>query len=143
MKKFQFTSEKVSVGNPNKLCDYISDCIVDACQECDNEARVSVQTLIKGSYISSIGKAIYNGEVCYEQVIRKAQKELGYTGFNKGLDYKSCYVVTLIDHKKRSLNMNNISKEQKEDIGQVDVANNENITRITTNGILNKLVKSI
>ena len=39
--------------------------------------------------------------------------------------------------------MNNISKEQKEDIGQVDVANNENITRITTNGILNKLVKSI
>ena len=87
-----FTSESVSVGHPDKLCDTISDSVLDACLEVDPMARVAVETLVKGSDTSSA--IILAGEVTlaegrsvdFEQVARETAIQIGYNDMSVGLD---------------------------------------------------------
>ena len=88
--KFLFTSECVSGGHPDKLCDYVSDSILDACLTLDPYARVAVETATKGNMVSVLGEVTCKGTVNYEQVIRQACKEIGYDDWDIGLDYKTC-----------------------------------------------------
>jgi S-adenosylmethionine synthetase len=101
--RYLFTSESVSGGHPDKLCDYVSDSILDACLQIDPDARVACETASKGNMIMILGEISCNGQVNYEQVIRNAAKELGYDSWDIGLDYKTCQVIVSIDTQSREI----------------------------------------
>lgn len=73
-----FTSESVCAGHPDKICDAISDAIVDAAIKQDAMARTAVETVVGDSHISLFGEVRFNGEIDYEQIVRKKIAELGY-----------------------------------------------------------------
>ena len=102
---YLFTSESVSEGHPDKLCDMISDAILDECLSVDPGARVAVETMVKGtdsrSYIFIGGEVTIasNNAVDYERVARRTAREIGYDDHSVGMDAASedlCQVVVRI-----------------------------------------------
>jgi S-adenosylmethionine synthetase len=79
MSRFIFTSESVSEGHPDKVCDYISDSILDACFEQDPTSRVACETLCKSNTVVLAGEITTNATLDYDTIVRKAVKEIGYT----------------------------------------------------------------
>ncbi len=109
---YLFTSESVSEGHPDKLCDNISDSILDACLRADSNARVAIETMVKGTDVGS--HIIIGGEVTisaprkidYEGVARKAAAETGYIDHSIGMDALNpdlCTVITLISQQSRDI----------------------------------------
>ena len=91
MSEVLFSSESVTSGHPDKLCDAISDAIVDACLAIDNNARVAVETCVKGKedigLIVLVGEVSLNGDVPdYEAIARKVGANIGYTSHAIGMD---------------------------------------------------------
>ncbi len=79
MSRFTFTSESVSEGHPDKVCDYISDSILDACFEQDPGSRVACETLCKSDTVVLAGEITTNAKLDYDRIVRQAVKEIGYT----------------------------------------------------------------
>ena len=79
MSQFIFTSESVSEGHPDKVCDYISDSILDACFEQDTRSRVACETLVKSDHVVLAGEITTNAKIDHEKIVRQAVKEIGYT----------------------------------------------------------------
>jgi S-adenosylmethionine synthetase len=79
MSRFTFTSESVSEGHPDKVCDYISDSILDACFEQDPSSRVACETLCKSDTVVLAGEITTNAKLDYDHIVRQAVKEIGYT----------------------------------------------------------------
>ncbi len=79
MSQFTFSSESVSEGHPDKVCDYISDSILDACFEQDAQSRVACETLVKSDHVVLAGEITTNAKLDYEKIVRQAVKEIGYT----------------------------------------------------------------
>ena len=98
------TAESVAAGHPDKLCDTISDAILDACLTIDSEARVAVETLVKGmggeAAIVLAGEVSLNGSVPdYEAIARQTAASIGYTDHSIGMDatsHSTCAVHTYI-----------------------------------------------
>src|SRR5678815_2115009 len=78
MSRFTFTSESVSEGHPDKVCDYISDSILDACFEQDTQSRVACETLCKSDTVVLAGEITTNAKLDYDKIVRAAVKEIGY-----------------------------------------------------------------
>jgi len=91
MKKL-FTSESVTEGHPDKLCDYISDSILDAYLELDPNSRVGCEVVAGKNKVFVTGEITSNGEVDIESIVRKAIKDIGYFG-DTDIDYKKCEVI--------------------------------------------------
>lgn len=98
MKKY-ITSESVTEGHPDKLCDYISDSILDAYLIKDNTARVACETLVSKNEVYITGEITSNYQLDVEQIVRTAIKEIGYDAKEKGLDYKECSVKVNISRQ--------------------------------------------
>ncbi len=101
MSSYIFTSESVSEGHPDKLCDKISDSILDACLRIDPYARVACETFVKGfedrSFIVIGGEISLNGETPdYEKIARDTAREIGYTDAALGMDADKADVQVLI-----------------------------------------------
>jgi S-adenosylmethionine synthetase len=79
MSRFTFTSESVSEGHPDKVCDYISDSVLDACFEQDPKSRVACETLCKSDQVVLAGEITTNAKLDYEAIARQAVKDIGYT----------------------------------------------------------------
>ena len=79
MSRFIFTSESVSEGHPDKVCDYISDSILDACFEQDPRSRVACETLVKSDHVVLAGEITTNAKLDFDKIVRQAVKEIGYT----------------------------------------------------------------
>ena len=79
MSRFIFTSESVSEGHPDKVCDYISDSILDACFEQDPQSRVACETLCKSDTVVIAGEIMTSAKLDYDKIVRQAVKEIGYT----------------------------------------------------------------
>ncbi len=109
MKKYLFTSESVTEGHPDKLCDLISDTILDECLKQDKYSRVAVETFASNDRIAVAGQLTTNAKIDIEEIVRNVLKDIGYKG--KGID---------IDSQKCTIDIN-ITK-QSSDIAQgVDV----------------------
>lgn len=91
MRKF-FTSESVTEGHPDKLCDYISDSVLDEFLARDKNARVACETVSSKGEIFITGEISSSADVDIESVARNAIKEIGYFGENIDIDYKTCKV---------------------------------------------------
>lgn len=85
----QFTSESVASGHPDKICDQISDSIVDACLKIDLQSRVAVETLVTTNKIILAGEVTCSGKIDYEKIARQTIKKLGYTNPDWGFSDKS------------------------------------------------------
>lgn len=89
MKKL-FTSESVTEGHPDKLCDYISDSILDSYLEKDENARVACETVAGKGEIYITGEISSTADIDIEKVVRNTIKEVGYENSKYDIDYKTC-----------------------------------------------------
>ena len=94
--QFLFTSESVNEGHPDKLCDQVSDAVLDACLAQDPESRVGCETAAKTGMVMILGEITTKAVIDYEAVVRQAIKNIGYDAEEKGLDYKTCKVMVEI-----------------------------------------------
>ena len=88
-----FTSESVTEGHPDKLCDYISDSILDSYLEKDKNARVACETVAGKGEIYITGEITSTAKVDIEQVVRDTIKEVGYDNEDTDIDYRTCKVT--------------------------------------------------
>ena len=92
MKKYYFTSESVTEGHPDKLCDTISDAILDAYLKQDKNARVAVETFVSGNEVTIAGQITANGQVDIEPLVRTKIKEIGFDNEKTDMDYRTCKI---------------------------------------------------
>ena len=95
--KYHFSSESVSEGHPDKICDRISDTILDAALEQDKMARVAVETLCKTGLVVLAGEISTSAELDFVDLARQAIKRVGYNDPDYGLDYRGCAVLLALD----------------------------------------------
>ena len=91
-KRYFLTSESVVEGHPDKVADLISDSILDACLEQDENSRVAVETMIANNKVSVAGQITSNATIDIENIIRRTLKEVGYTDKETSMDYRTCDV---------------------------------------------------
>ena len=92
MNKYYFTSESVTEGHPDKLCDTISDAILDAYIKQDKNSRVAVETFASGNEITIAGQVTSKGKVDIEELVRNKIKTVGFDNANIDMDYKTCTI---------------------------------------------------
>ena len=90
MKKYYFTSESVTEGHPDKLCDYISDKILDECLKQDKNSRVAVETFASKNKITIAGQITSKAKLNIEEIVRNTIKEIGYDNAETDIDYRTC-----------------------------------------------------
>ena len=116
MGKNLFTSESVTEGHPDKICDQISDAILDAIIAKDPTARVACETTVTTGIISIMGEITTNAVVDYGTIARETVREIGYDRAKYGFDCDTCAVVTSIDKQSADIAMGvDKALETKED----------------------------
>ena len=96
MSRYTFTSESVSEGHPDKVCDYISDSILDACLEQDAQSRVACETLCKSDTVVLAGEITTNARLDYDKIVRQAVREIGYTDSSEPFCDSTLKLISLI-----------------------------------------------
>ena len=99
LKDFVFTSESVSEGHPDKMCDQISDAILDALITHDPMSRVACETLAKTGMVVVAGEITTNAQVTYPEVVRETVRDIGYVSSATGFDADTCAVLIAIDRQ--------------------------------------------
>jgi len=116
---FLFASESVTESHPDKLCDVISDAIVDACLTLDPASRIACETVCKTGVVIVLGEITTSASINYEQVIRDAVRDAGYDDPAKGLDYKTCNVIVALEEQSPDI-AQSVDAAKVEDIGAGD-----------------------
>ena len=105
MEKRLFTSESVTEGHPDKVCDAISDAILDACMEKDPMSRVACETAVCTGFVLVTGEITTNAYVDMQKLVRDTVKEIGYTKSEYGFDGNTCAVLVAIDEQSADIAM--------------------------------------
>src|SRR5512139_27834 len=94
--KLMFTSESVTEGHPDKLCDQISDAVLDACLAQDPPSRVACETATKTGYVMLLGEITTRAHINFDDLVRQAILDIGYDDSAKGMDGRTCGVLVAI-----------------------------------------------
>ncbi|TLN13374.1 methionine adenosyltransferase, partial [bacterium] len=103
--KYLFTSESVTEGHPDKLCDQISDAVLDACLEQDPRSRVACETATKTGFVMLLGEITTNATLNYDQLVRQVIRDIGYDASEKGFDGNTCAVQVAIARQSGDIAM--------------------------------------
>ncbi len=114
-----FTSESVSAGHPDKMCDQISDAILDAIIAQDTNARVACETLVKTGMVVLAGEISTSATIDYEKIVRETVTDIGYTSSDIGFDGASCAVLNALGTQSPDIAMG-VDREDKEAQGAGD-----------------------
>jgi len=98
-----FTSESVTEGHPDKMCDQISDAVLDACLEQDPGSRVACETATKTGYVMLLGEITTSADINYDQLARKVVTGIGYDRAKKGFDGATCGVLVAISQQSSDI----------------------------------------
>ena len=130
MEKILFTSESVTEGHPDKMCDAISDAILDALMEKDPMSRVACETAVTTGMVMVMGEITTKAYVDIPKIVRDTVREIGYTRAKYGFDADTCGVITTIDEQSTDIAMgvdkaleakeNKMSEEELDAIGAGD-----------------------
>ena len=130
MEKLLFTSESVTEGHPDKMCDAISDTILDACMEQDPMSRVACETASCTGFVLVTGEITTKAQLDIPSIVRKTVNEIGYNDAKTGFDGHTCAVMVALDQQSPDIAMgvdkaleakeNKMSDEQLEAIGAGD-----------------------
>ncbi|MED6193132.1 S-adenosylmethionine synthase 1 [Stylosanthes scabra] len=99
MDTFLFTSESVNEGHPDKLCDQISDAVLDACLEQDPESKVACETCTKTNLVMVFGEITTKANVDYEKIVRDTCRLIGFVSDDVGLDADNCNVLVYLEQQ--------------------------------------------
>ena len=103
MEKRLFTSESVTEGHPDKICDAISDAVLDALMEKDPMSRVACETAITTGLVLVMGEITTNAYVDIQKIVRETVREIGYDRAKYGFDCDTCGVITAIDEQSKDI----------------------------------------
>lgn len=125
-----FTSESVTEGHPDKICDAISDAVLDACLAQDPMSRVACETAVTTGLVLIMGEITTNANIDFQTIARDAIREIGYTDAAMGFDANTCAVIVAMDKQSADIAMgvdkaleareNEMSEEQIDAIGAGD-----------------------
>ncbi|MES2745722.1 MAG: S-adenosylmethionine synthetase N-terminal domain-containing protein, partial [Bdellovibrionota bacterium] len=105
LKNYLFTSESVSEGHPDKICDQISDAILDALLAQDKYSRVACETLVKTGLVVIAGEITSKAQIDYAAIARKTIEEIGYNDGALGFDAKSCGIIMAVEQQSADIAM--------------------------------------
>ena len=97
MSSYLFTSESVTEGHPDKICDAVSDAVLDAALAGDRMSRVACETLCKTGFVVVAGEITTKSNIDFGKLARRVIKDIGYTDSSMGFDYETCGVLTAIE----------------------------------------------
>ena len=130
MEKYIFTSESVTEGHPDKICDAVSDAILDACMAEDPMSRVACETAMCTGFALVTGEITTKAVIDYQKIVRDTIREIGYDDSSKGFDADTCAVFVAMDQQSPDIAMgvdkaleareSNMTDEQIEAIGAGD-----------------------
>jgi S-adenosylmethionine synthetase len=109
-----FTSESVGPGHPDKLCDQISDGILDACLKQDENARVACEVFVTTNLVVVGGEITTTAKVNHEAIVRETLKKVGYTNAKFGIDAKTCKIMNVIKTQSPDIKQGVDKKDSKE-----------------------------
>ncbi len=130
MNKLLFTSESVTEGHPDKICDQVSDAVLDALLEQDPMSRVACETAITTGLVLVMGEITTTGYVDIQKIVRDTIREIGYDRSDKGFDANTCGVIVALDEQSSDIAMgvntaleareNSMTNDELEAIGAGD-----------------------
>ncbi len=120
MSKYLFTSESVTCGHPDKVCDCISDSILDAALKEDKNSRVACETAISRNTLFIFGEITSNANLDYAQIAKDALREIGYSRAGSGFDVENCKVIVDIQKQSSDIAQGVNSSLDIQDIGAGD-----------------------
>jgi S-adenosylmethionine synthetase len=124
--KLLFTSESVTEGHPDKICDQISDAVLDACLEQDPMSRVACETATKTGFVVLLGEITTHAYVNFDELVRRVVREIGYDSSEKGFDGNTCGVLSAIANQSTDIALG-VDHAMEDKSGEMKDANIEHV----------------
>src|SRR5258708_27817457 len=109
-----FSSESVTEGHPDKVCDQVSDAVLDECLRQDKRSRVALETAVKTGLIVLLGEITTHARIDYPAIARRTVERIGFNDGSMGFDSKSCAVMVAVEQQSPEISMGVDSSATKE-----------------------------